>query len=72
MEMPMRIVIGFTNPTKILAVKDIRCTQTPRFSVWTLKAGYQTSPLECKETIKGAINRARQPWKREKRISGLE
>ncbi|ASJ06349.1 inosine/xanthosine triphosphatase [Thermococcus pacificus] len=58
----MRIAVGSTNPTKVLAVKEVMEMIYGDVEVFgvEVESGVPDQPVGIEETIRGAINRARQ------------
>ncbi len=73
MGMPMRIAVGSTNPTKVLAVREIMELVYPGAEVFgvDVESGVPDQPVGMEETISGAINRARQALEKGKADIGV-
>ncbi|MDF2903551.1 MAG: NTPase [Bacillus sp. (in: firmicutes)] len=56
----MKIIIGTKNPAKIEAVKKIFTNNHYEFESINVASGVSEQPFSDEETIKGAINRAKQ------------
>lgn len=58
----MKIAVGSTNPTKILAVKEVmeKIYDGPEVFGVDVESGVSDQPVGIEETLEGAINRARK------------
>ena len=69
----VRIAVGSTNPTKVLAVKDVMEMIYGNVEVFgvEVESGVPDQPVGMEETIRGAINRARQALEKGKADIGV-
>lgn len=56
----LKIIIGSKNPAKIQAVKQVFTNQQYTFAAVDVSSGVSDQPFSDEETIKGAVNRAKQ------------